>query len=447
MGTSDPDRPGIPERNRLAVVVLAVIVCVTCLPAGPGGAERTPSGSHDGTPTAADPGDTAESRMKEAPVLDSSFAIDLYQRLRGEPGNLALSPASVSMALAMTYGGARGETAVEMRRVLHFPEDPAEVHATFGEIYRAWNDAERTDYELRVANRLFGERTYTFEEDYLELTARHYAAPLEPADFRAAAEASRQMINAWVADQTRQRIDNLIAPGSIDRETRLVLVNAIYFKGQWLHEFDPERTRPAPFWTGPERSVQTPTMARTGRFRFARQPDVRLLELPYVGEELSMLLVLPEARDGLDRVEQVLDPELMQTWLDALRSTQVHVELPRFKIDPAEPIRLARTLIGMGMPLAFDRRGADFRGIADPPDPEDRLYISQVFHKAFVEVNEEGTEAAGATAVVMLRVTSARVEQLEEFVADHPFLFLIREKSSGAVLFMGRVVNPGPSGP
>jgi serpin B len=381
-----------------------------------------------------------------AAVMGTAFPLALYSRLREQPGNLALAPASIVTALAMAYGGARGETAREMREVLGFEVTDDELHRMLGGVLGRWEELDRDEMELRVANRLFGEHTYEFRPEFLELTERFYGAPLEPCDFRDSWEAARARINGWVAEQTRDRIEGLVPPGGVDRETRLVLVNAIYFMGRWETPFDEESTRPAPFRRGAGDPVDVPTMHREARFGYAELPELGILEMPYAGGELAMLFLLPGTVDGLDRLESQLTEERLSQWIEQTAPREVRVAIPRFRIDPPRPARLGSVLAGMGMPSAFDRRRADFTGIADPPDPADRLYIGEVFHKAFVEVREEGTEAAGATAVVMPRVTSAAPPS-PEFRADHPFLFLIRDRRNGAILFLGRVVDPSATPP
>jgi serpin B len=376
----------------------------------------------------------------------NAFAMDLYGRLRERPGNLAVSPGSITLALAMTWAGARRETAAEMAKVLRFTGAPDAVLEGAGRLLSSWNDPARTAYTLRVANRLFGERSYRFAPAYLAKTAKIFGAPLEPTDFRGAAEASRGRINGWVAGETNDRIQGLIPPRGIDAETRLVLVNAIYFLGVWTVPFPKLRTRPAPFHATPGSAKHVPTMSNEAYFPYAAVDGVQVLEMPYVGDDLSMTLVLPGAQDGLGAVERRLTAERLASWMAAAKAQPVVVSLPIFEVDPKEPLSLGAELAALGMPLAFDRHRADFTGIADPPSPADRLFIGKVFHKAFVKVNEQGTEAAGATAVIMAPsgAPPAPGPRPPEFRADHPFLFFLREVRSGMIVFMGRVVDPAP---
>jgi serpin B len=368
------------------------------------------------------------------------FGVDLYGKLRGTPGNLVVSPASVATALAMAWGGARGKTAEEMQAVLRFERPAAETMQVSGRLAAALTDPKRP-VVFRIANRLFGEQTYRFDPAYLESTKAAYGAPLEPLDFRRAADRARERINGWVEQQTEQRIRDLVPPGALDRDTRLVLVNAIYFLGDWAAPFAREATRPAPFHAPRTERKDVPTMHQTGTFPFAAKDGVKVLELSYRGGEMSMLLVLPDAVDGLDAVERSLTGQRLDDLVAALAPERVAVALPKFEVNPAQSISLGETLRALGMARAFDPRHADFTGMANPPDPADRLYLARVFHKAFVKLDEKGTEAAAATAASMAR-TSAPAPPQREFRADHPFLFAIRDRASGLVLFLGRVADP-----
>ncbi len=296
---------------------------------------------------------------------------------------------------------------------------------------------------IRIVNRLFGEKTYAFEQPYLDRVKSSLGAPLEPLDFKTAAEDSRGRINAWVAKETSNRITDLIPADGVNGDTRLVLTNAIYFLGQWVTPFVKEATSPAPFFTGKTDKRDVPTMHQTEHLHFAATDGVKLLDLPYQGGALAMTLVLPDAVDGLSAVEARLTPSTLEKWIGAATSAEVIVSLPKLEIAPADSLSLRDTLTAMGMPLAFDRQKADFTGIASPPSPEERLFIGNVFHKAFVKVDEKGTEAAAATAVVMAEAAAALPGNgPQEFNADHPFLFFLRDVRSGLILFMGRVSDP-----
>ena len=372
----------------------------------------------------------------------NQFAADLWARVRSLPGNLAASPASAWMALAMTHAGARGATEAEMTSVLHLPTDAGPVRAAAGNLLAAWNDPARTAYTLRVVNRLFGEKTFRFEPPFLGVTRDVFRAPFEPVDFRGAAEGARLHINGWVAQQTEDRIRDLLPPSSLDASTRLVLTNAVYFLAKWLAPFGREATADRPFTPSNGAAVTVPTMHQTASFPFAQPDGLQILEMPYQGNELAMDFVLPRDRAGLPALEAGLTAATLDEWIGALAPTRVRVALPKFTIDPPASLSLAGVLREMGMPTAFDPDSADFTGMAVPADPRRRLYIAAVFHKAFVKVDEQGTEAAAATAVVMARGTGMPPEPPPEFKADHPFLFFLRDLRSGAILFAGRVEDP-----
>lgn len=408
-------------------------------------------GDDDVDPTQPDPAGTAGGEASlEASAEDlerfaaatNGFAADLWGQIRGDgASNLVVSPASIEIALAMTYGGARGRTAEQMEQVLHLGDDPAALHAAAGATLARWNDPERETYRLAVANRLFGEQSYQWRDDFLGLTGETYGAPLEPMDFRGQPEPARQRINGWVEEQTNDRIQELIPSGAIDDLTRMVLANAVYFLADWEHQFAAGSTRDRAFHA-PGGDVQAPTMHQTETFGYAENDQVQVLQMPYAGGELGMMVVLPREAGGLGEVEGSLSADGVAGWADALEDQRVAVALPKFRVEPGQPLALRETLIAMGMTDAFDESRADLTGMADPAANEGLpLYITSVFHEAFVAVDEEGTEAAAATAVVV-GVRSAVMPPPTSFVADHPFLFFIRDLRTGAVLFMGRVADP-----
>lgn len=420
---------------RAVFSLVLVYGCNACGGGTPTAAQGEPAGTAAVTPT---PGSSTGSEQNAQGTADSTdlagaqnrFAIDLYHQLRTTDGNLAMSPASISLALGMTMAGARGETRDVMARALHVDgiDDP---HAQYASQLARWNDPSRTAYELRVANRLFGERSLRFHDDFVRLTADRYGAPLEPVDFASSPGAVRTHINGWVEDRTNDRIQELLPDGSISTETRLVLTNAIYFKGRWAREFDRDATRSRSFTLTDGSTADVPTMHQRGTFAHANVDGAQLLELPYVGGELSMVLLLPNEPSALAALEERLTAEKVSAWMSSMSEHELAVALPRFEIDPPRSIELGPPLAAMGMELPFTP-AADFSGMSDAP-----LSISEVFHKAFVEVNEEGTEAAAATAVVMNeRAGPAGFEAL------HPFLFLIKDRADGSILFMGRVSDP-----
>ena len=386
------------------------------------------------------PTDEEQARIARS---SNAFATDLWSRVRQAQGNLAVSPASITLALAMTWGGAKGRTAEEMKQVLHFEGSTDEVMASAGRLLQSWNTSSGAAL-LRVANRLFGSNRYTFEKPYLEKTQATFGAPLEPVDFDGGVEATRKAINGWVAQQTEERIQGLLPEGSLKPGlTRLVLVNAIYFKASWAKPFSESMTSPEPFFVTRSVKKDVPLMRRTGDYRFAGQDGVKVLEIPYQEEALAMIFVLPDAADGLEAIEQQLTSALIDDWVTALRKESVNVVLPRFEVSPAASVELKEALSAMGMAQAFSPQEADFTGMANPPDPSARHHISQVFHKAFVKLDEKGTEAAAATSVVMAMRSAMRPSrEPKDFRADHPFLFFLRDSASGMILFMGRVSDP-----
>ena len=364
---------------------------------------------------------------------NTQFALDLYQTQRAAPGNLFFSPYSISVALAMTYGGARGETAAQMARALHFDLGPQDLHPAFAGLEARLAEVGRQGaVQLHVANRLWPHQDYPFLEEYLALVKQFYGVLLTPLDYRRA-EAARQTINAWAEEQTEHKIRDLIPAGILDALTRLVLTNAIYFKGNWASQFKASLTRREPFWVTPGNTVQVQMMAQEREFGYAETDGLQVLELPYVGDNLSMIVLLPRERDGLAGLEDALTAKNLSQWAARLGKEEIEVFLPRFEVTYA--VRLDATLRSMGMTDAFSAR-ADFSGM----DGARLLTIGAVLHKAFVVVNEEGTEAAAATAVLAKALGLPRPAPL--FRADHPFLFLIREKRTGSILFLGKVVNP-----
>lgn len=372
----------------------------------------------------------------------NGLGLDLWGRLRSTPGDQVFSPASIAVALDMTYAGARGDTASEMASVLHIdPSLDAALHEAAGNTLASWNDPSRDAYTLTVANRLFGERRFEFEQPFLDLTAQTYGAPLELLDFRGDPEGSRVHINGWVAAQTNQHIRDLIPRDAIETDTRLVLTNAVYFHAKWALPFAQRATYEEPFFAG-ERTVRARTMHQRAQFQYADVDGAQILEMAYQGGDLAMAVVLPRDRDGLSALEAELTGEKLASFVAALEPTYVEVSIPKFRIEPSEAISLSDHLKALGMPSAFDPDRANFRGMAPVNAQQDVLYISDVFHKAFIAVDEEGTEAAAATAVIMAERSVSVEPEAVAFDADHPFLFFIRDVRSGAVLFMGRLADP-----
>lgn len=382
-------------------------------------------------------GGTAAAGADSSADGDNQFALDLYAQLSRElPGkNLFFSPASLSIGLAMTAAGARGQTQAEMAKMLHLDQDLGEAHARYQRLLEQWNASPKNGgRQLRVANRLWGQKDYPIRPEFLDVTRRQYGAEMLRLDF-AQREAAAGEMNRWVEQQTESRIKNLIAPKMVDSLTRLVLTNAVYFKSQWLHRFNRERTLDEDFFVSAEKKVKTPLMHTRARLGYAEEETLQVLELPYAGEDQSMVVLLPKKTDGLVDLERSLTHERLASLLTRLRPQDVVTSLPRFKMETFSKMNPA--LQAMGMKLAFSRQ-ADFSGISAKED----LYVSAVAHKAYVDVNEEGTEAAAATGVVIKARSAMPSEKAPEFRADHPFLFLIRDARSGNILFLGRLVDP-----
>ena len=383
----------------------------------------------------------ASDDIKGLAAYNNAFAIDLFAKLRAQKGNLAISPFSLSTALTMTWAGARGETAEQMKKVLHLAGTTEQVLDVTAKTLASYHNLG-PDVTLRPASRLFGEKTYNFQQAYLDSMSATFGAPLEAIDFLHASDAGRRHINDWVASTTQDRIRDLIPANGLDSDTRLVLANAIYFLGAWSAPFSKAETAPTPFHLTASESKDVPTMHQATSFRFAAVDGVKLLEMPYQGGALAMTLVLPEPVDGLAAMEARLFQATLDAWFGALAGDYVDVKLPKLEIDPAGSLSLKETLQALGMPLAFLEGKADFTGIAQPRALVNRLHISEVFHKAFVKLDEQGTEAAAATAVKTVRGKSRSGPPKTEFHADHPFLFFLRDVRSGMILFMGRVSDP-----
>lgn len=365
---------------------------------------------------------------------NTRFALELYGQLRKRPGNLFFSPASISTALSMTWAGARGETAQQMASTMHFELPNEEHHAAQAALLARLSSSAAGTPQLSIANRIWSSNKLRIEPEFQRITAAYYGAALELVDF-GEPEAARDRINTWVQRKTRGKIVNLLPPQSLSPESRMVLTNAIYFKGLWRTPFDKKQTRPQPFFT-PDGAKEVPLMAQTLPARYTEQPDVQVLALSYKSRDpqhaLSMVILLPRARDGLAQLEASLTTAQVGAYLEQLVPLTAEVVMPRFKVT--QSFVLNESLAALGMPLPFDPDRADFSGIGP------RLHISKVLHKAFVDVNEEGTEAAAATAVLI--ATDSVPPPTPTFRADHPFLFMLRDDQTGAVLFIGRVTDP-----
>jgi serpin B len=378
---------------------------------------------------------TEMSKIVEA---GNEFSLDLYQQLRTQEGNLFFSPTSLSTALAMTYAGAEGTTETEMAETLHFEITQAQLHEGMNALQSFWKTpTKKKGYRLHLANRLWGQNGYDFLSEFLQITRTHYGAELARLDFATQTEKSRQTINAWIEDQTENKINELIPMGLLPSDSKLVLTNAVYFKGDWTEPFDKDRTKEEDFHLSANDKVKVPLMYQQDDFRYAAVDGLQILELPYGDKSLSMIVLLPQEVDGLGDLESKMTLDILEQWTGSLRSRKVRVYLPKFKMT--SQFEMSETLKALGMISAFDPLTADFSGMTGGRD----LFISAAIHKAFVDVNEEGTEAAAASGIVMAP-TSARFEPKVPpvFRADHPFMFLIRDNRNGAILFLGRLTDP-----
>ena len=425
--------------NKIMVIVLAVVLALTVtasirMPQPVAGEVLE---SDKDRITSPDVSTSAQASLVEG---NSAFAFELYQALKGEEDNLFYSPYSISMALTMTYAGARGETAEQMADTLQFLLDQNDLHPAFN-----WLDAElasrgegakgkdREGFRLNIVNAIWGQKDYEFLTDFLDVLAENYGAGLRILDFMTETEESRLAINDWVSDQTEDRIKDLIPQGAISELTRLVLTNAIYFNAAWAYPFEEEVTADGQFYLLDGGQVSVPMMKQTESFGYTKGEGYQAVELLYDGGELSMVILLPEAGQ-FEALEETLSARQVDAIISGLKSTEVALTMPRFEFE--SEFSLTDTLAGMGMPIAFSD-AADFSGMTGKPE----LFISDVVHKAFVAVDEAGTEAAAATAVIMN--LTAVPDPPEEVTIDHPFILLIRDIETGAILFVGRVMNPG----
>ncbi len=381
--------------------------------------------------------DATEEETTKLARNNNQFAFKLYDLYREKypQENIFYSPYSISTALAMTYEGAEGETAQEIADVFNYPEDSKERRANFAKIHNSLND--RNDkYQLSTANAIWPEKSFTIEQEYIDTITEFYGGKVQDLDYINSAEESRETINTWVEEQTEDKIKNLFPKGSLDEYTRLVLTNAIYFKGTWVKQFDKENTQKSDFNINNKESVEIDMMSLSGediKFNYYEEDNLQAIELPYEGGDLSMIILLPSL-EYLDEFEQNLTAQKLSKYKDEMQETELDLYLPKFKMETK--YSMVKDLSELGMPTAFTDQ-ADFTKLS--AEHGDELYITQVIHQAFVEVNEEGTEAAAATGVA---VGIEMVEIKPVFKADHPFIFFIQDKETQQILFMGKVVDP-----
>ncbi|MBW2982436.1 serpin family protein [Candidatus Woesearchaeota archaeon] len=380
-----------------------------------------------------------DSQASEQDVVDvvnsnNDFAFELYSELNDDD-NIFFSPYSIAAALAMAYEGARGQTADEMQSVLHFPENDIIRRSSYARIHNLINKKDK-DYELYSANAFWAQNNYPFLQDYINTIEKYYAAEANNLDFVNNPEGSRETINSWVEEHTNDKIKDIIPPKAINALTRLVLTNAVYFKGDWVLKFDKKKTVDAPFKVNEEKEVTVKMMGLTGNkakfnYAFIPEEELQIIELPYEGEELSMIILLPK-EGSIEEFEEKLTAENLDSWKARMRETKIDVYMPKFEFETK--YSLPQILTKMGMPTAFQWPGADFSGMDGTQD----LFISDVIHQAYINVDEEGTEAAAATAVIV----AMGMAMPNEFRADHPFIFMIQEKTAGGILFLGKVADP-----
>lgn len=369
---------------------------------------------------------------------NNQFAFEIYNKLDKKDKNIFLSPYSISTALAMTYTGAKAKTAECMEKVMHFSGGIGMISTEFNSLIAEINSRNGKDIEINVANRLFGDKKTEFLNEFLQNVEKNFSAPLQKVDFKNDLEGSRKIINKWVEDKTKNKIIELIKPNVLQPETKLALVNAIYFYGDWAHQFDSLATRKGNFYTDEQTKKEVKLMWQKENFEYTETNDLKAIRMPYKGNTLSMEVFLPNKKDGLAELEKNMTEENYSKLSKQFKWEEVSVTFPKYKMTV--DFQLGDILKEMGMELAFSDF-ADFSGMSTKTP----LKISHVIHKAFIDVGEKGTEAAAATAVIMVEVTSVRREEPKPhkiFTADHPFFFTIRDNKTGSILFMGKVMNP-----
>lgn len=376
--------------------------------------------------------------VQDIAEANNEFTFSLYKQLGEDLTNLVFSPYSISSALAVTYAGARGKTALEMAEVLWFAKDQDAFHPVF----KAFTDSiflsgKEEGTEMNIANALWVEENYQIIQDFLDLATDYYGARAENVSFKTNEdlEKSRQKINRWVENKTNDKIKELIPQGILDELTRMVITNAIWFNGNWLNPFEKSRTSPSIFHISRDKTVSTDFMHQEKETGYYEDDDVQAIELPYKGGKMSMLIILPKDIDGWKLLGRLLSTERLAVITKGIEQHKIDMAIPKFTYE--SEFNLKEILFKMGMEQAFTN-DADFSGLTEDND----LRIDDIIHKAFIEVNETGTEAAAATAVTMALKTALEEEDIIQFIADHPFLYLIRDKTTGGIIFMGRFINP-----
>ncbi len=418
---------------------LILALLAACSASAGGGGSGQQSIAQSDKPRNANP-TVSSADLAQLAADNRTFAFDLYQQLRAAPGNLFYSPHSISVALAMTYAVAAGTTAGQMAQALHLNLPADRLHPAFNALQFALasrekdpNNPKQTNFQLNVVNALWGQTGYTFLPAFLDLLATNYGAGMRLLDFKANPQAGRQVINDWVAKQTADKIQDLIPPSALDANTRLVLTNAIYFNAQWLSQFQETSTQPGPFTLLDGNQVSAPMMNISKMFAFYQGSGVSAVEMPYVGGQVSMVLIVPDA-GKFASFEQGLNAAQWDKISAGLKYNQVNLSMPKFKFS--SEFTLNDALAKLGMTDGFTPGKADLSGM----DGSHNLFISKALHKAYINVDEKGTEAAASTAVA-IGLTSIPANPVDLKI-DRPFLFLIQDKPTGAILFLGRVTNP-----
>lgn len=367
---------------------------------------------------------------------NNQFAFELYNKLDKKDKNIFLSPYSISTALAMTFTGAKSKTAECMEKVMHFSGGIENVSAEFNSLITEINSRNGKDIEINVANRLFGDKKTEFLDSFLQNVEKKFSAPLQKVDFKNDLEGSRKIINKWVEDKTKDKIKELIKKDVLSPGTKLALVNAIYFYGDWQHQFDSSSTRKGNFYTDEQSKKEVKMMWQKKHFEYMENSEMKAIRMPYKGNTISMEVYLPNKKDGITELEKNMTIDNYSKWSKEFKQENVSVTFPKYKMTV--DFQLGDILKEMGMELAFSDY-ADFSGMS----VKTPLKISHVIHKAFIDVSEKGTEAAAATAVIMVVTDSYHAPEPEKiFTADHPFFFTIRDNITGSILFMGKVVDP-----
>ena len=382
----------------------------------------------------------SQNNLKTIVNSNNEFAFDLFHQLRKDKGNLFFSPYSISSVLSMVYAGAKGNTSLQMGSVLHFNQPKENLCSSFKELQSNLVADLNNKIAVNINNSIWLDKDYPFLNSFTSIIKDNYGAVLETVNFKQSYEAARIKINKWVENKTNGKIKDLIPLGIFDKYTRLVLVNTVYFKAAWYNKFKKAKTKNDQFYLSTAKSISVPMMYQKEDFMYAEDKYSQIIKLPYE-QEYSMWIFLPKEKNGIQQTEESLKLKHLNELDNLMIQYEVDLYLPRFKME--EEQILSKILSFMGMKDAFHRQLANFTGMATITKPEDNLYITAVIHKAFIEVNEEGTEAAAATAAVMAAAGCVMIEKKKvTFKADHPFIFLIRNNSNGTILFMGRLMNP-----